>query len=141
MKKLDLSKEMYITEKRIFPDKYKSATYIYPKILNDNSILRNNIDEHTCRLYDEYFDLQNKLTIHKKMLNDCFFESEEQIAKEMISETEYKLIRKKILIDEDISPFTWDIYKDVDMYFPDIDHYIKDNYVLILKYKKEEPDE
>ena len=31
-------------------------------VLNDNSILRNNIDEHTCRLYDAYFDLQNKLT-------------------------------------------------------------------------------
>ena len=141
MKKLDLKSEIYIAEERIFPDEYKSATYIYPKILNDNSILRNNIDEHTCHLYDEYFDLQNKLSIHKKILDGCLFESEVHISKEMISKTEYKLIRKKNLIDEGISPFTWDIYKDVDMYFPEIDHYVKDNYVLILKYKKEELDE
>lgn len=141
MKKLDLTDEIYIAEERIFPDEYKSATYIYPKILNDNSILRNNIDEHTCCLYDEYFDLQNKLAIHKKILDGCLFESEEYISREMISKTEYKLIHKKNLINEGISPFTWDIYKDADMYFPEIDHYVKGNYVLILKYKKEEPDE
>ena len=140
MKKLDLTDEIYIAEERIFPDEYKSATYIYPKILNDNSILRNNIDEHTCRLYDEYFDLQNKLTIHKKILDGCLFESEEHISREMISKTEYKLIHKKNLIDDGISPFTWEIYKDADMYFSKIGH-VKGNYVLILKYKKEEPDE
>jgi hypothetical protein len=141
MKKLDLTDEIYIVEERIFPDEYKSATYIYPKILNDNSILRNNIDEHTCLLYDEYFDLQNKLAIHKKILDGCLFDSERDISLEIIYKTEYKLIRNKNLIDEGISPFTWNIYKDADMYVPEIGYYVKDDFILILKYKKEEPDE
>lgn len=142
MKKLDLNKEKYIMKKifiSIFHD--KSATYIYPEILKDNYLLEYNIGEHSLTLFEEYFDLQNKLSVHKKILDDCLFESEEHTSKEIISETEYKLIYKKNLIDEDISPFTWKIYKDVEMYFHEIDHYVKDDYVLILKYKKDDIDE
>ena len=103
--------------------------------------MRNNIAEHTCRLFDEYLDLQDKLTTHKKILDGCLFESEEDMAIKMIVDIKYELSYKKNLIDEDISPFAWDIYEDVDTYFPEIDRCVKSNYVLILKYKKEEPDE
>lgn len=140
MRKLNLTKERYIITQRIFPETNKSATYIYPEILKDNLILNNNMSEHTIELFDEYFKLQNKLDIHQKVLNDCFFDSEKVMIEKAIINTHDNISYKKAQINEDISPFCWDIYKDADMYSDEIDHYVKDDYILILKYKKEEPD-
>ena len=141
MKKLDLNVERYIVEEKIFPESKKSATYIYPEVLKDNSLLKYNISEHSIQIFDDYFNLQNKLSLNKEILDDCFFEEEEKIIKETIFDIHDRISYKLAQINESISPFYWDIYKNADMYSHEIDHYVKDDYVLILKYKKEEPDE
>ena len=136
MKKLDLSKEKYVMKKifiSIFPD--KSATYIYPEILKDNSLLEYNMSEHSATLFEEYFDLQDSLLSHIDQLSNCFFEEEEKIIKDTISKTQEQLQYKKAQINESISPFVWYIYKDDTVFSHEVDTMIKDDYILILKYK------
>ena len=141
MKKLDLKSEIYIAEERIFPENTKSATYIYPKILKDNSILKENIFDHTIEMFEDYFTFKHNLHFTEKQRDDCLFDIEKNEVEITMCFLFDKTNRQKALIDEGISPFTWEIYKDVDMYSHEIDHYVKDDYVLILKYKKKEPDE
>lgn len=136
MKKLDLSKEKYVMKKiftSISPD--KSATYIYPEILKDNSLLDYNIGEHSVTLFEEYFDLQHSLLNLIDQLSDCYFEEEEKIIKDSISKIQEQLQYKKAQINESIAPFCWDIYKDDAIFSHKIDTKIKDDYILILKYK------
>ena len=76
VKQLDLSKEPYMAEERfISVSSTKSVTYIYPRILKDNSLLEYNMGEHSLHLFDEYFSLKNTLSHHIKELDECFFES------------------------------------------------------------------
>lgn len=135
MKKLDLTRERYIVEKKIFPESSKSATYIYPEILKDNSLLEYNMSEHSVTLFEEYFDLQDSLLSHIDQLANCFFEEEEKIIKDTISKTQEQLQYKKAQINESISPFVWYIYKDDTVFSHEVDTMIKDDYILILKYK------
>lgn len=141
MKKLDLKSEIYIAEERIFPENTKSATYIYPKILKDNSILKENIFDHTIEMFEDYFTFKHNLHFTEKQRDDCLFDIEKNEVEITMCFLFDKTNRQKALIDEGISPFTWEIYKDVDMYSHEIDHYVKDDYVLILKYKKDDIDE
>ena len=142
MKKLDLSKEPYMAEERfISVSSTKSVTYIYPRILKDNSLLEYNMGEHSLHLFDEYFSLKNTLSHHIEELNECFFEEEEKIIRNTIHDLSEKITSTKAQINESIAPFSWEMYKNASMYSHEIDHYVKDDYVLILKYKKEDPDE
>ena len=140
MKKLDLSKEHYIAEQKIFLEDKKSVTYIYPKILQDNSLLQYNIGEHSIEIFKEYFDQKDKLSLNNEMLKDCLFEEEEKIIEDFIYKLHDKISYKLSQINESIAPFCWDIHKDA-KYSHEIDHYVKDDYVLILKYKKDDIDE
>lgn len=136
MKKLDLSKEKYVMKKifiSVSPD--KSATYIYPEILKDNSLLEYNMSEHSLTLFEEYFDLQNSLLNHIDQLSNCYFEEEEKIIKDTILKIQNLLQYKKSQINESIAPFCWDIYKDDTIFSHEIDTKVKDDYILILKYK------
>ena len=136
MKKLDLNKEKYVMKKihiSISPD--NSATYIYPEILKDNSILEYNISEHSVIIFEEYFDLQHSLLNLVNQLSDCYFEEEEKIIKDSISKIQEQLQYKKAQINESIAPFCWDIYKDDTIFSHEIDTKVKDDYILILKYK------
>lgn len=136
MKKLDLSKEKYVMKKiftSISPD--KSATYIYPEILKDNSLLDYNIGEHSVTLFEEYFDLQASLLSNVDMLANCFFEEEEKIIKDTISSIQSQINYRKSIINESIAPFIWDVYKDDAIFSHEVDTKVKDDYILILKYK------
>ena len=136
MKKLDLSKEKYVMKKifiSIFPD--KSATYIYPEILKDNSLLEYNMSEHSLTLFEEYFNLQTSLLNHIDQLSNYYFEEEEKIIKNSITKIQEQLQYKKAQINESISPFVWYIYKDDTIFSHEVDTMIKDDYILILKYK------
>lgn len=136
MKKLELDKEKFVMKKifiNISPD--KSATYIYPEILKDNSLLDYNISEHSATLFEEYFDLQNSLLNLINQLSDCYFDEEEKIIKDSISKIQEQLQYKKAQINESIAPFIWDIYKDDAIFSHELDTKVKDDYILILKYK------
>lgn len=141
MKKLDLNVERYIVEEKIFPEDEKSVTYIYPEVLKDNLIFRENIFNHTIEMFQKLFKDLKELSFCENQLNECIFSIQEKLCKDRKEGLAYKIERQKALISEDLDPFYWDIYKDADMYSHEIDHYVKDDYVLILKYKKEEPDE
>ena len=136
MKKLDLTKEKYVMEKifiSISPD--KSATYIYPEILKDNSLLEYNMSEHSLTLFEEYFNLQTSLLNHIDQLSNYYFEEEEKIIKNSITKIQEQLQYKKAQINESISPFVWYIYKDDTVFSHEVDTKVKDDYILILKYK------
>lgn len=132
MKVLKLDGEKYSTIVKAYPDEMTSITYCVPEILINNNIIKNNIEEHSLEMFQEYFDLVSELYKYKQKIDDCIFTSEVKYWKDVIEGAEYKKSRLEALINEDIEPYYWAIYKNFNSYVPELDTIIKDDYVLIF---------
>ena len=137
MKKLELNKEKYITITIYNVDDFP-VTYCIPEILKDNQVIKNNIEEHTISLFIDYFDFLDERNQLCNELKDCIFRCEKENVQKQLLEINEKLSFRKAVINEDLYPYCWEVYKNFKRYVPQLDKVVEDDYVLIFSKKEDD---
>lgn len=137
MKKLELYKEKYITITIYNVDDFP-VTYCIPEILKDNQVIKNNIEEHTISLFVDYFDFLDERNQLCSELKDCIFRCEKENVQKQLLEVNEKLSFRKAVINEDLYPYCWEVYKNFKRYVPQLDKVVEDDYVLIFSKKEDD---
>ncbi len=112
-----------------YPEDMYSVAWVFPYELNKEKIFQNNI-EHTYNDLKEWIKEKVYLKSSNEILSILKFDSQIEHQKEISREHEQKITEIETKMNEGISPYKWEILKDVDFWI--FENHVKADYVLML---------
>lgn len=112
-----------------YPEDMYSVAWVFPYELNKEKIFQNNI-EHIYNDLKEWIKEKVYLKSSNEILSILKFDSQIEHQKEISREHEQKITEIETKMNEGISPYKWEILKDVDFWI--FENHVKADYVLML---------
>lgn len=123
---------MIVTNNFPTPEFRYTVTMVFPSELENEEIFKNNLS-HVYGDLKELIRTTNLLKRDQEMLKFLKFDSQKNKQLDLIEKNKIKIDEINCRMSNEISPYVWTIFEDVDDYVYECQSYVKADYLMILR--------